>query len=260
MPSSENLVRRLNFCQWLEGATKWLDMEAWAKCGKPRPLESLAGKDCYLALDLATTTDFAAEALLFPADGEMFDLYLRFWLPEAAKTSAKRTEKDRRNLIEWGGQGYIQFTPGDVTDYDFIETAVRKDLSMFHVKALPFDRWNSTQLITHLKNDGAPVVEFGQGFASMSGPTKQFERIVKRGGIRHGNNPVLRWMASNTCVRTDPAENVKPDKEASAERIDGIVAAVMALGAWMNQEKEEEPPPPMVYENAELRPDGFLTV
>jgi phage terminase large subunit-like protein len=251
MPSSENLVRRLNFCEWLEGATKWLDMEAWAKCGPQRQLELLSGKECFLALDLATTTDFAAEALFFPDEGEEFDLHVRFWLPEAAKTSAKRTERDRRNLIEWGAGGWIQFTPGNVTDYDFIEAQTKRDLSMFHVKALPFDRWNSTQLITHLKNDGAPVVEFGQGFASMSGPTKQFERLVKRGAIRHGNNPVLRWMAANTCVRTDSAENLKPDKEASAERIDGIVAAIMALGAWMNQEKEEGPPPPSVYEERE---------
>ncbi len=118
----------------------------------------------------------------------------------------------------------------------------------FEIREIAIDRWNATQLAVQLQGDGFEVVTFGQGFRDMSGPTKELEKLVISGKLRHGDNPVLRWMASNVSVETDAAGNLKPSKKKSTERIDGIVATIMALGRAMQQPQQRR----SVYETRGL--------
>jgi phage terminase large subunit-like protein len=121
-------------------------------------------------------------------------------------------------------------TPGDVVDYDRVRGDILKLTTLYNIREIAIDRWNSTQLQTQLSGDGMNVVQFGQGYASMAAPSKEFERLVASGAIKHDGDPVTRWMVSNCCIEKDAAGNIKPSKRRSSEKIDGIVAAVMAIG------------------------------
>jgi phage terminase large subunit-like protein len=128
-------------------------------------------------------------------------------------------------------------TPGNVTDYDFIEHQMIEDSIAFSCKGLAYDPWNATQVAIHLQDEGLPCVEFRQGFKSMAAPSKEIERLFTSGRLEHGNHPVLEWMFKNATYRKDPAGNIKPDKEMAAEKIDGVVASVMGIGL-MNGKQE----------------------
>jgi len=150
-----------------------------------------------------------------------------------------RSRRDRVPYQLWRDQGFLIATEGDVVDYDVIREKVRELGEILDVQDIAIDRWNSTGLQTQLTGDGFVVTKFGQGFASMSGPTKELERLLMSKALRHGGHPVLRWMADNVAVNQDPAGNIKPDKAKSTERIDGIVALVMAIGRALAVEVEE---------------------
>ena len=139
-------------------------------------------------------------------------------------------------------------TEGNVVDYDVIRRRINELGERFQIREIAIDRWNATQLAVQLQSDGFEVVLFGQGFKDMSAPTKELEKLVVSGKLRHGANPVLRWMASNVAVETDAAGNLKPSKKKSTERIDGIVAAIMALDRAMQQPEEQS----SVYETRGL--------
>ena len=236
MPSKQNIVRRLNFCEWTEQANRWLDLTIWDKGAGAVPLPELLGRPVFMGLDLASTTDLTALALLFPLERDRFALRLRFWMP--LDNVQKRVKADHVPYDVWIRDGLIQTTPGNIVDYEAIRAGIQEEAARFLLRDLAYDRWNATHLITELqqewpedaKGDGPQVVPFGQGYASMAAPTKEFEKLLLAGRLLHGGNPVLRWMAANVSVRQDPAGNLKPDKASSTERIDGIVAAIMALG------------------------------
>lgn len=241
MPSKANIVKRLNFCIWTESATKWLNMERWDACGAEFDFGSLEGQDCYAGLDLAATTDTASLVLLFPIEPIVgpsqtpepaYACLLFCWVPEEA--CRERERRNKVKLDEWVEAGLIGATPGDVIDYDRIRLFIRDELGpKFNIREIAIDRWNATQLATQLQGDGFEVVGFGQGFASMSAPTKELEALILSGRLRHGGNKVLRWMASNVSTEQDAAGNLKPSKKKSTEKIDGIVALIMALGRAM---------------------------
>lgn len=238
VPGYQNTFRRLHLCQWTEQSTRWLDMALWDKNDGDVPDDMLLRRIVYMALDLGSTTDLSALAKLFPLDDGRFVLRMRFWMP--ADNVQKRVKGDHVPYDVWIRQGFITPTPGNITDYDFIQRDILAEASHYRLKELAYDRWNANQLVTHLQAEwpesrphGPQVVPFGQGFASMSAPTKEFEKLLLGERLLHGGNPVLRWMASNVSVKQDPAGNLKPDKMASHERIDGIVTAVMALGRAM---------------------------
>jgi phage terminase large subunit-like protein len=230
MPSKRNIVLRLNFCVWTESSVVWLPMNRWDECSGAVTEEMLRGQTCYGGLDLASTSDIAALALLFPPNDDRpeWAALTYFWCPE--EQAAVRTERDRLNYMDWIRQGYIQATEGDVVDYNAIKKKILQLYEQFHIAEIAFDRWNATQITTDLDAEGLTMVPFGQGFQSMSAPAKALEAIVRDRALLHGGNPVLRWMASNCAVRQDPAGNIKPAKDKSTEKIDGIVALVMALG------------------------------
>ncbi len=195
-------------------------------------MDVAARRERYAALDMSTTTDFSALSLVFPngsSAGGALDggvtLLPRFWIP--AENAPTRERRDRVPYLTWEHQGLIEMTPGNVIDYDYIRQCINDLRDRFDIQDIAIDPWNATQLALQLQGDGFEVVTFGQGFKDMTAPTKEFEKLVVSGHLRHGGHPILRWMASHVAVETDAAGNLKPSKKKSTERIDGIVAAIM---------------------------------
>jgi phage terminase large subunit-like protein len=181
----------------------------------------------------------------WPPDGQVpleqrcQDGLSRYFVPE--ENLRKRAERDRVPYDLWAAQGFIQATPGNVVDYGAIEGRIRQDTALFDVREIAYDPWNATHIALRLQDEGATMVEFRQGFRSMAAPTRELEKLIVSKTLAHGGNPVTRWMASNVAVAQDPAGNLKPAKDKSTERIDGIVAIVMALGRAMVAQEEPHP-------------------
>lgn len=227
-PAYQNTFRRLYLNQWVQQESRWIDMLAWDACGKALP--DLSGRTCYGGLDLASTTDIAALVLAFPpiSAGDPMWLLPFFWIPE--DNALERERRDRAPYLTWARQGLIEMTPGNVIDYAYIRQRINALAALYDLREIAYDPWNATQLSLQLQDDGLTMVEMRQGFASLSGPSKELMRLVLAGGLAHGGNAVLRWMADNVTAKVDPAGNVRPDKAKSTGRIDGIVASVMAIG------------------------------
>ncbi|HEX7119404.1 MAG TPA: terminase TerL endonuclease subunit [Longimicrobiales bacterium] len=229
-PSYENTFRRLHLNQWTQQVTRWIKIEDWAACEREFP--DLSGRACYGGLDLSTTTDISALVLAFPPRFEDEPTYLLpfFWIPEAKL-------KDRRDRVPyelWARQGLVTVTDGDVVDYDRIRSDINALGRKYGIREIRFDPWNATQLATQLSEaDGHRLTQMRQGFISMNEPSKEFERRIISGAIAHDGNPVLAWMIGSVAIKTDPAGNIKPDKSKSTERIDGVVASIMALSGVM---------------------------
>jgi len=229
---------------------RYIDLQRWDRNASMVVESDLAGRRCYGGIDLGSTSDMTALVWLFPDRGG-YDVLCRFWMPEAALP--KLDARTQRNGSAWVKAGLITLTPGDVTDYDFIKETARADLDTFDVQGVGYDRWNATQLVIDLENDGAPMAKVGQGFASMSGPMKELERLVLAGTaakplLRHGGNLVLRWMADNLRAAVDAAGNVKPDKQKSMDKIDGMSALITGLAVAMGAEQETE----SIYETRDV--------
>lgn len=231
VPAEQQAFRRLHCDEWTESSTRWLDLAAWDQGNVPVDPEALTGRACYGGLDLSSTTDLTGLVLVFPDGAGGYDVLAFPFVPE--ESLAKRAERDRVPYPVWRDQGHITATDGNVVDYDVVETIVMQLAERYDLKELAIDRWNSTGTQTRLTAAGITVVPFGQGFASMTAPAKDLEKLVLEGRIRHGGHPVLRWCIGNTVVQTDPAGNIKPAKNQSTERIDLTVALVMALGRAM---------------------------
>lgn len=210
---------------------KYLELEPWDRNASIVDWTRLAGREAFGGLDLGSTSDLTALCWVFP-DGDAFDVLLRCWAPE--DSIAVLDDRTARAASTWVKHGWLTTTPGNVTDYDFIQAQIGRDQESFLVQEIAYDRWNAQQLVNNLLSDGAPMITMGQGFASMSAPTKDLQRLVLTGTedhpvIRHGGNPLLRWMVDNFAVAMDPAGNVKPDKANAGDKIDGVVALIMAL-------------------------------
>ena len=232
-PAYQNTFRRLHLNQWTAQAERWLPMEDWDQCATPVDEKTLEGRVCFGGLDLATTVDIAAFVLVFPPekDGEPYWVVPRFWVPE--ENMEERARKDRVPYPVWARRGYITATPGEVIDFRRIVVDIEELGKQFRIKEIAFDRWGAIQVSQELEARGFEMVQFGQGFRSMSPPTKELLRLVKEKRLAHGGHPVLRWMADNLVVDTDAAGNVKPNKKKSREKIDGMVALIMALDRAM---------------------------
>jgi phage terminase large subunit-like protein len=244
IPALQNTFRNLYLNQWTEQATRWIDMAAWddsvcvglVKWKELR--ERMRGKPCYGALDLSSRTDLTALALLFE-EGDITTVVPFFWVPKEG--AAKRSRTDRVPYEQWIAEGLITATDGNVVDQGFIREDINRLAKVYKIKELAFDPWNATKLAVELDGDGIRIVEMRQGFRSLSEPTKHLGALVTGRTLRHGGHPVLRWMASNMVVRQDPNGNLTPDKSKVTERIDGIVATIMAIGAALvNRDREPE--------------------
>ena len=173
--------------------------------------------------------DITAFVLVFPPEDEN-DKYIilpYFWIPE--DNLELRVRRDHVPYDVWERQGYLQTTEGNVVHYGYIEEFIESLGERFNIREIAFDRWGAVQMMQNLEGMGFTVVPFGQGFKDMSPPTKELMKLVLEQHIAHGGHPVLRWMMDNIFIRTDPAGNIKPDKEKSTEKIDGAVATIMAL-------------------------------
>lgn len=228
LPANENLFRRLRLNQWTRSETRWLPLDKWDLCAGIIDKKELIGRQCYAGLDLASTTDIAAYVLVFPPEEDgIYDVLPYFWIPE--ENMAERVRKDRVPYDQWTKQGFIEPTPGNVIDYGYIKQTIGDTAKLFDVREVAFDRWGATKLVQDIEELNLTMVEFGQGYKSMSAPTKELMNLVMSGRLNHGGNPVLRWMCDNMVVTTDPAANIKPVKNKSTEKIDGMVALIMGL-------------------------------
>lgn len=228
-PSEENSFRQLRLNQWVKQAVRWMPMDKWDKCAFAVNEEQLEGRVCYGGLDLSSTTNITAFVLVFPPCDEE-DKYIilpYFWIPE--DTLDLRVKRDHVPYDVWERQGYLQTTEGNVIHYGYIEKFIEKLGKRFNIREIAFDRWGAVQMVQNLEGMGFTVVPFGQGFKDMSPPTKELMKLTLEQRIAHGGHPVLRWNMDNIFVRTDPAGNIKADKEKSTEKIDGAIATIMAL-------------------------------
>lgn len=237
-PADEVTFKWLRCNMWVSSTVAWIPDAIYMRGNEPIDMDALAGRDCYAGLDLSSTGDITALVLIFPPrdEDEKYVLLPYFWIPE--ETIPRRVKANSVPYDIWEKQGYIMSTEGNVIHYDFIEKFIMDLSEKYHILEIAVDRWNATHVIQNLEDNGLTMVPFGQGFASMSAPTKEFYRLLMEGKIIHGGHPVMRWMAGNVVVDTDPSGNIKVTKAKSKEKIDGIVAAIMALDRAVRHEGE----------------------
>ena len=229
-PEAVRNVKTKHLNMWVDAEKTWILDEKWQLCAGETDREDLLGRPCWGGLDLANVSDMTAFVLMFH-ENDRYQVLPFFWIPE--ETLREKVRSSNASFEAWVNAGYVTVTPGNVTDYDFVEADILRICAQYDVRAIAYDRWNSSQAVIDLQNEGLEMTPFGQGYASMSTPTKEFERLVLTGLMEHFGNPVLRWQLASVAIATDPAGNVKVSKRDSSQKVDGIVAAIEALGQLM---------------------------
>ena len=225
LPSYENTFKRLELNIWTQQDSRFISSDAWAACGGVIDERELTNVPCYGGLDLSTTIDITAFVLVFLTDP--VSIVCRFWIPE--DSIQQRVKRDRVPYDVWARQGVLSTTPGNVIDYDFIKAEIHSLKTIFDIQEIGYDPWRATQIAVQLEADGVKMVPVRQGYATMSEPTKELQKLIVGQQINHGNHPVLNWMADNLIVTQDAAGNLKPDRSKNIEKIDGMVALINAL-------------------------------
>lgn len=232
-PAELSAFLRLRLGIRTKQTTRFIDLKAWDRNAGRVDEQALAGRPCFGGLDLGSVSDLTALCWLFPKeDRPGYDALWRFWTPEANLEALDKRTAGAASL--WVSQGWLEATPGNVTDYDFVKARILADLDVFDVTSIGYDRWNATQIVNDLVAEDAPMVKVGQGMLSMNPPLKEMQRLVLAGTrgaplLEHGGNPLMRWMVDNLAVATDAAGNVKPDKANSGDKIDGVSALANAI-------------------------------
>jgi phage terminase large subunit-like protein len=229
-PAELNTFKQLRLNMWVSSSVQWIPENIYEKGDLPLDESELRGRDCYGGLDLSSTSDITAFVLVFPprTDDEKYIVLPYFWLPE--DTLDLRCRRDHVLYDKWAAQGYINVTEGNVIDYRYVQDFIEKTCEKYHVLEIAYDRWNATMLVQNLIDEGLPLIQHGQGYKDMSPASKEVFKLLMEGRVNHGGNPVLRWMATNVVMDQDPAGNIKPTKAKSIEKIDGMVAMIMAMG------------------------------
>jgi len=216
----------------------WVDIESWNQCEQAYSLQEMA--ECttvYGGLDLASVGDITSLGLVGELPNGKRRVFSINWLPEDAVM--KRVHQARVPYDHWASRGFLETTPGNVADYSFIRKTINEVAGLVNIQAIAFDRWNSSQLINDLLDDGINMLSMGQGYKSISPAMKELERNYISGQLEHNGNPVLSWAMGNVVATKDPAENIKADKSKAEEKIDPAMALIMAFGALVNVEPEE---------------------
>ena len=227
-PSAETNFKTKRLNVWCNTNSAWLSLSAWDACDKPRPpMEHFKGKPCYVGLDLASVSDFACVAYIFQENGLLYP-YVKSYVP--MDTVLDKAGAMGSKYREWVDQGHIVATDGSVTDLAFIKHELLASFEKYQVKQIGFDPYGALGLVTELLDRGLPMIKVPQNIMSLSDPSKEFEKAVLAKTLCHGNDPVLRWMAANCVIYTDPNDNIKVRKDNVANKIDGIIALIMALG------------------------------
>ena len=251
-PAHENVFRNLYLNQWTQQAVRWLPLDAWDKCQHEATLSEFSGERCWAALDLASTRDINALTLLFKRD-DKFHLFNRYWMPQDPRDI--RGKQDRTQAKNWAEQGLIKATEGDVADYGVIVNDLCDLAQSFDLQILGYDPWGPARSVAQmLSSSGFPAEklrEFRQTVGAFAVPSKEFERRIANQTIHHDGDPVLRWMVGNVAAERDRNDNIRPSKSKSADKIDGVVTGIMALGLAMLDEGEQH----SVYET-----QGSLTL
>jgi len=224
-PSKQNSFRQFRLNQWVQQSFRWLDLNEWDNSGKG--FRGSYSNTCWAGLDLASSKDIAALALCFPEKDEFFRFEWRFWLPESQLADIDRRTGGKASV--WVREGFLKLTEGNVIDYEVILYEIMEIKDKYDLRQLAYDKWGMTQLAQDLMRHDIDLVEIPQNHTTISPPSKEFERLILKKKLVHNDNPVMRWMVDNVVVRTDAGGNIKPDKQHSGDKIDGIVAAVMAL-------------------------------
>jgi len=234
---------------WTNAAEIWISPEKWKACGGEIDLASLVGRTCYGALDLSNTLDITAWVLVFPpvGDEDNYTALCRFWVPE--DTIRERSRNDRVPYDTWLKAGLIEATPGEVIDYEFVYAQVDRDAQLYNIQEIGYDRWGAAEIYLHMEKQGMTMVQIGQGYAGLSPAMKGLEKLIVGKRLRHGDNPVLTWMAHNLVAVKDAAGNIKPDKRRSREKIDGMVALIMGIDRATRHDPEAGK---SVYEEREI--------
>ncbi len=247
MPSLENLFRQLRLNQWTSQQTRWVPVEKWDECKGIINLELLRGRPCYGGLDLGSTSDITAYVLVFPPEnGEGYSIVPFFFIPE--DNIEKRVRKDRVPYDIWARKGLLILTPGNVTDYNFIETKMRETKTQYNLRQIGFDPKEAVKLSVEMQEEGFEMVQMGQQASNMSSPTKELEKLIISKQIRHDGNPILRWMLDNVMLYRNSMGYIRPDKEKSRDKIDGIVAMIMAIDM-----ANRHPNPVSIYETQGIK-------
>lgn len=236
--------------QWVSSSATWIPDQTFM-AGEDNSVEPSPTDPCWGGLDLASVSDMTALNLVWPREGGGYITRSWFWLPEAA--IERRIQSSGSNMYErFATMDNVFVTDGNVTDYDEIRRFVTgyhiddcrvafdpNPLAVrFNIQSIAFDRFNSSQCVINLAADGMTMTPYGQGFVSMSAPTKEVERLMSESRIIHNGDPVMRWMIGNTTIKLDPSANAKPDKEKSGDKIDGVVAMIMAIGQAMTDQSQ----------------------
>lgn len=246
---TEFKTKHLNL--WVQASKTWIDDKILMQCATDDDLD-FYGRKCFCGLDLASVSDMTALMLIFPI-GDEIHVRGHYFMPREAINRA--LQNDSGHVYgRFQEMPNMHITDGNVTDYASIrrvlsgvyntpdgqmvdETSI---MHQFDVQAVAFDRYNSTQIAIDLTDDGVPVVPYGQGFVSMSPPAKMLEILIRTGKLRFDGDEILRWSLQNVELRTDPAGNIKPDKQKSGGKIDAIVALCMAIGERMKRNAQPQ--------------------
>lgn len=239
-PSFLNSFLRLHLNIWTGSTTAFIASHDWEKCNlNPVKLADLKGRECYGGLDLASVRDIAALVFNFPnPQTGVKDIFCKFYIPEDT-IFQKRKKNENNNYAAWVAQSWLTPTPGNAIDYNFIKKDIHDIGGQVVIKAIAYDRWNASQIVQDLTADGLEMAPFGQGFASMSAPTKALEKLVLDKKINHGGNPVLAWMINNTQTVEDPAGNIKPAKNKSKGKIDGVISLIESIGEEISRTNDK---------------------
>lgn len=245
MPSAANNFKTKHLNEWVNADTAWMDMRAWEACADPSlDVEQFVGEPVWIALDLASKVDIAAKMSLFTRDVEgkqHFYVFGQYYLP---RDTVDRGENSQYQ--GWESMGLLSVTEGAVIDFQVIEDDLLADCSRFEVREVPYDPFQATQMATRMMAQSVPMVEMRPTVLNFSEPMKQIEALVLQGRLHHDGNPVLAWMMSNVVAHTDVKDNIYPRKERPENKIDGVVALIMALGRAMSTEKQEELKPQII--------------
>lgn len=242
LPSAVNNFKTKHLNEWVNADTAWMDMRAWERCADPTlDLDAFAGQSCWIGLDLASKTDIAALVLVFvhPDIDGGFAVFGRYFLPEDTVLASGNSQ-----YTGWMRAGRMTVTPGNVTDFGWIEAELIDLASRFSVEAVAFDPFQATQLSTRMVAEGLPMIEVRPTVLNFSEPMKTLEALVLQGKLAHDGDPVLTWMASNVVAHLDAKDNIYPRKERPENKIDGMVALIMALARALLRPSAE----PSIYD------------
>lgn len=240
LPGEVATFKQLRLNIWQDGAADpWIDLDVWDRGADPVPLDALEGEPCWLGVDLASVEDSTAIVACWRRPHGGYYLAPWIYMPEARVK--RRSRAEGTNWRTWAEQGHVIATPGEVVDYDVVERKILELAERYRVLEVAIDRHNATGTMNRLMAEGVNVIQHGQGMIGMSGPCKEFQRAVLAGEITHGGHPAFRWQVGNAVIDTDAAENIKVTKNKSRDKVDAVVAAVMAVGRASANEAQPSP-------------------